>query len=386
MQNRFVGIDQCRAIAILLVTLTHCMTLTGAHDTLSGPLHYFVELVLQLGTPIFLLLFGAMLELVYIRRVRDGHSRAVRNRLWMRAAQCYGYYLLIIAALFVFKGTYSLPALPVAAAFMISVPFSNLLAFYAAALAAAPALLWLRQRWGLVFLIALGLSVHILHPIISHLPMGPMIGDRDYLQYFTGFLYGQGVNVFGPSVLHGLTMVVLGMGLGKALGVLRRRGGEKREGVYLLASLTLVSLGICMVLWRQMGHEAALVGLTDMSLRIGSDPVYFFSGILGTLVLVGLCLAWHDWLGFAIAPAMNLFGRTTLFTFGFGTMIINIFPAEIAEVHGVWGATIFVFGLICASTFMFDHVRSQTDAFGRRANQYLGSSLSEFRRLGLILR
>ena len=72
MNARIIGIDITRAFAILLVTWKHSMASFGARGVLDGWAHYSLEILMQLATPVFLILFGAMLELVYRPRFERG--------------------------------------------------------------------------------------------------------------------------------------------------------------------------------------------------------------------------------------------------------------------------------------------------------------------------
>ena len=113
----------------------------GARGQLDGWAHYSLEILMQLATPVFLILFGVVLELVYRPRFERGLKRDTARRLYRRSLQCYGYYCLAIIVFFTVMGTYSWMSLPLVFTGFFSVPYSHLLAFYTAAFASEPCII-----------------------------------------------------------------------------------------------------------------------------------------------------------------------------------------------------------------------------------------------------
>lgn len=378
MNHRIIGIDIARAVAILLVTWKHSMASFGARGQLEGWSNYSLEILMQLATPIFLVLFGAMLELVYRPRFEKGLVQDTTRRLKKRALQCYGYYCLAIIVFFTMMGTYSAMSLPFVFTGFISVPYSHLLAFYTAALLLAPALIHARIRYGLAPLVGVAVLVHLLHPILRQLPPAPEVFDRDYLQHMSGFLYGRGVDFIGPSLLHGLSLVCFGMLFGHGL---HRRGSPRPEGrlsvrvsvcVALAASLMI---GVYMVL---APSQISLDGLIDAALRVDSHPVYFSIGILGTLALTWLCIYVYDVKGIAMGRSIQLFGRRSLFAFGIGNILAYIAPPSLTNLFGLWGSVSVLFLTICGLTLIYDRVE-RAELFSRTANA-LRATVRQLRR------
>ena len=378
MSHRIIGIDIARAVAILLVTWKHSMASFGARGQLEGWSNYSLEILMQLATPIFLVLFGAMLELVYRPRFEQGLHRDTTRRLTKRALQCYGYYCLAIIVFFTLMGTYSAMSLPFVFTGFISVPYSHLLAFYTAALLLAPALIHARTRYGLAPLVGIAILVHLLHPILRHLPAAPEFFDRDYLQHMTGFLYGRGVDFIGPSLLHGLSLVCLGMLFGHGL---HRRGSVRTEGrlsrrvsvwMALAASLMIV---VYMVL---APSQVSLDGLIDAALRVDSHPVYFSIGILGALALTWLCIYVYDVRGMALGRSIQVFGRRSLFAFGIGNILAYIAPPSLVNLFGLWGSVTVLFLIICGLTLIYDRAE-RANLFSRMENA-VTARVSQLRR------
>lgn len=356
MTQRIIGVDIARAIAILLVTWKHSMASYGARGQLEGWAHYSLEFLMQLATPIFLILFGVVLELVYRPRFERGLERDTARRLYRRSLQCYGYYCLAIVVFFTVMGTYSWMSLPLVFTGFISVPYSHLLAFYTAALALAPFIIWARIRYGLTVLIGLAVCVHIAHPLFQNLPLAPELFGRDYLQHWSGFLYGRGVDFIGPSLVHGLSIVCFGMLFGYGLRTAQSSNGSFES----VPKTVLAMVGICILIlaafWNWQAPIETLETLLSAELRIESHPLYFSIGILGALTLTCLFILLNDVFKLPVGRSILVFGRRSLFAFGIGNILAYIAPPALAVWVGTWGAVTVLFFTVCMLTLLYDYV------------------------------
>lgn len=356
MKTRIIGIDIARAFAILLVTWKHSMASFGARGVLQGWAHYSLEILMQLATPIFLILFGAMLELVYRPRFERGLERETARRLYKRSLQCYGYYVLAIIVFFIVMGTYSTMSLPLVFTGFISVPYSHLLAFYTAALALAPFLILARIRFGLARLICAALLVHFAHPIFMQLPPAPELFGRDYLQHMSGFIYGKGVDFIGPSLVHGLSLVCFGMLFGYGLKPNRTAFGAllvSPRVSFIMTGVCIAIIGLCFN-WQAPAEN--IKHLVGADLRIHSHPLYFSIGTLGAIVVTWVFIALNDILQLGIGRSLQVFGRRSLFAFGIGNILAYIAPTELVIAFGLWGSVLALFSLICGLTLIYDQV------------------------------
>ncbi len=363
MPHRIIGIDLARAIAILLVTWKHSMASFGARAHLEGWVGIGLEVLMQLATPTFLILFGAMLELVYRPRFERGQTADTIRRLHKRALQCYGYYGLAILVFFSLMGTYSAQSLPLVFTGFISVPYSHLLAFYAVALVFAPLLIMLRVRYGLWPLIGAALLVHIAHPILSQLPPAPEIFGRDYLQHMSGFIYGKGVDFIGPSIVHGMSLVCFGMLFGYGLKPTLSDHGtpivSSRVSLWMVAGTGIV-IAAC---WDWHDPMTSVHALVDAALRIDSHPLYFSIGILGAIGLTWLCILLYDTLALKTGLILRVFGRRSLFAFGVGNILAYIAPPSMVTYFGLWSSVVILFGTICLLTALYDQYELHRASF-----------------------
>ena len=354
MTHRITGIDLARAIAILLVTWKHSMASFGARAHLDGWVGIGLEILMQLATPTFLILFGAMLELVYRTRFERGLAADTTKRLHKRALHCYAYYGLAIIVFFSLKGTYSAPSLPLVFTGFISVPYSHLLAFYTVALAFAPFLIIARLRYGLWPLIGVALLVQFAHPLLSQLPPAPEVFGRDYLQHMSGFVYGKGVDFIGPSLIHGMSLVCFGMLFGHGLKPSSSEHGA--SVISLKTSLWMAAITIIVIAayWEWHDPMIKVHALVDATLRMNSHPLYFSIGILGAMSLTWLCILLYDRLALKTGLILRVFGRRSLFAFGIGNILAYMAPSSMVTHFGLRSSVVILFGTVCLLTALYD--------------------------------
>lgn len=156
--SRIVGIDLTRSVAIFFAMLSHVWVVTAMDHFWSSLPADLLRALMALATPIFILLFGTMLEIIYRPKFVPGEQGLVAMRLFSRAIQCWLLYCLSVIALYLVPDGYSLK-FSIATMMLLGVtPFTDILKFYAVVLFLAPILLLLRNRTGLLPLLRRGRS------------------------------------------------------------------------------------------------------------------------------------------------------------------------------------------------------------------------------------
>ncbi|WP_277022332.1 OpgC domain-containing protein [Paracoccus hibiscisoli] len=360
---RIVGVDAARSIAIAMAMTSHVWVETGMGRYVPQGLSEVLRFSFQIATPTFVLLFGTMLEIVYRPRWADPASRhGVAVRLVSRALQCWVLYAISIFTLFLVDDGYSLFFSIGTVLFMSNSPYTEILKFYAVVLALAPILLWLRNRWGLFPLVAVSLLWQAAWPLLNALPdirhdLGLPLHAARIVKFLTGF---GDVPLAGPSVMHGLTLIVAGLCLGAFLvGGKDRLGddaaartGLQRRVSRLLAAATLVA-GVCFLTL----PEGTFTALGDMSLRMSSKPVYFAMGAVMAVWLTAFCIWLADILtlgGTAIWSRLIFFGRTSMFTFAWGNILLYLVQPKPQTLGQTLFWTMLLLGTICLMSLVFD--------------------------------
>jgi len=375
MFMRIVGVDATRSFAIALAMTSHVWVETGIREYIPQNMSQVLGFMFQIATPTFILLFGTMLEIVYRPRWSNpALRRGVAVRLVSRALQCWVLYAISIAALFLIDDNYSLFFSIGTMLFMGNSPYTEILKFYAIVLALAPILLWLRCKWGLLPLITASLLWQAVWSWLDVLPdvrhdLGLSLHIARIVKFVTGF---GDVPLAGPSVMHGITLIVAGLCLGRFLvggkshlgEIVEARTGFKRRVLYLLAAATL-GAGTCFLSMPQ----GTILSLADMSLRMSSHPLYFVAGAIMATWLTAFFIWLVDILklgGTAGWERVTFFGRTSMFTFAWGNILLYL----IQPVSLTFGQTIFwtmlLLAVICAMSFFFDRAakKSQLVASG----------------------
>ncbi|WP_332302670.1 hypothetical protein [Rhizobium sp. GR12] len=356
--SRIVGIDLTRSVAIFFAMLSHVWVVTAMDHFWSGPSADLLRALMALATPIFILLFGTMLEIIYRPKFVPGEQGLVAMRLFSRAIQCWLLYCLSVVALYLVPDGYSLK-FSIATMMLLGVtPFTDILKFYAVVLFIAPILLLLRNRTGLLPLLFAAVAVHAAHPILRGLPSPIDFQMSMYAERVTTFLFGIGdAKLGGPSILHGLSLIIGGMAFGRLIAGDRAARPAATGSIAKRASFLLAASTLALALGALLSRESLLAELGDMSLRMDSDPLYFAAGLCGAVALTSLAVLATQGLsheGKKKLEKLVFFGRTSLFTFAFGNMILYAWPdtpdtLESAILHAVL-VSVVIIGL----SYLFD--------------------------------
>ncbi|MDB6454792.1 OpgC domain-containing protein [Falsirhodobacter sp. 20TX0035] len=369
MKTRILGIDAMRSMAILLAMGSHVYSETGVGRYLTPEVSIPLRVLMQTATPIFVLLLGTMLELVYYPRWISGQKALVTSRLFKRALQCWILYALSIFCLFLVDDGYSLKFSISCLLFMGNSPYTEILKFYAFILALAPLLLWVRERVELWPLVAFALAYQLAWPLLHDLPdVRTDLGFPRQVARIVKFLTGFGSShLAGPSVLHGLTLVIGGLCLGRFIAAGRRGPTDEERAAAFgrrisLALLPLVAMSVTALL---TAPDWVFRGLSNMSLRMNSHVIYFAAGALAALCLT---LAFI-WIVDVRAPGrasmwrgLSFFGRTSMFTFAWGNMLLYLVDHRPTTEVGAFGMAALLLATICLMSLLFDLIMRHSDS------------------------
>ena len=296
----------------------------------------FIKLAVRTGTPLFVFMFGMMLEIVYVRAARREGLGAVRKRLLNRSWQCYlGYALTAVAGTI---GGYQTVAQGARALlFLDNTHFSNVLRLYAIVLLAAPLVVRFRLQFGIKGLVGVLGCIWVLDVLLLNRLDGASFAP---VNYSVGFLVGAGPLGQGPSVVHGLTFVLVGM---IVAGGLRnwQDEGLRRFYRYALTALALLVL-VLAPLALAMGPRA----LAESYIRVWDFRVHNHFGYY----TLGLALCIATLLTFAVViPRGPLppwtrvplqFGQASLSSFAGGNILLALVPPGVLQSHLKGGAAV----------------------------------------------
>lgn len=344
-QARITGIDICRSFAILLAMFSHALVEAGTIPNMPASVAVPLRFTLQMAPPIFIILFGTMLEIVYKTRFEDGQYEQATRRLLTRALQCYLLYVVTILSMLAVG--LSSPGYALRCILMMGVtPYADILKFYTLALAFAPALL----------------------------------AVKDYVSPVLGFLTGmttQGVG--GPSVLHGMTFVIWGMVTGQAIKWMMSDEAPKlaARGWTLLASMLVLSVAVTLRLWNWDAPLETFAGIATLTIRNANMPLYFTLGLSATVLCVVGCILLYDRLHASFGRSVTFAGRTSLFTFSFGNVLLYFAPNLTLPPAQSWAYAVALFLAICVQSYVFWRVQlPRKDVSATGPGVWLGDFIS----------
>ncbi|MDT0576755.1 OpgC domain-containing protein [Croceicoccus sp. F390] len=344
--DRIIGVDICRSAAILLAMFSHAMVVFDVSSFWPGL--DVLRFTLQMATPMFICLFGAMLEIAYGRKVQQGDSGVAIERLLTRALQCYVLYAIAIGARVV-TGDYSVGFALRCLLFAGATPFVDILKFYALVLILAPAIIALRLRFGLFVVAAIAIGIHVIYPLQQEIPAPALVAGKDYLGMMTRFLIGTGHSIVGgPSLFHGISLVLFGMIIGRGVADLRGSSSDtQRRGWLILTAFAAGSFSAFFLLWDWNDSAGMMTNIISMALRNANHPVYFAVGLATTITWVSVCIYLFDFCKLRWADGITFIGKVSLFTFCFGNILLIVQPFT-AQSAGQSAALAIIFGVLIA--------------------------------------
>lgn len=376
--GRISGVSVCRSVAILLAMWSHVLVTFGARW--DGTSYAWVRFTMQMAPVTFICLFGAMLEISYARKFREGKVEGAIQRMFVRAGQCYVLYAITILALLV-AGKYSL-GYTIRTIMLIGIsPFTDILKFYIFALLSAPLLIIIRIKYGLWPLFIAFVVVQMAHPLVHIFYYTAAEGGKDYIGPVLGFLYGgSNAGVGAPSFIHGMALVCLGMVLGNASSaILGSDTHQRRVGLAWFGCIVAGSLAGSVFFWTDTVE--VLHGIVTLKIRNDNHPFYYALGILATTAFLLICITLFDFFGLRFAERISFIGTVSLFTFCFGNVLLYLQPFGPPSPNN-WGPALLFAALIPLQSWVFWRLTKVKDpapasfagviqAIMRTANRYL---------------
>ncbi len=369
--RKILALDIARTIAIILAMLNHSLIATNVwRDFFEQKPH--IAFVVRLATPMFIILFGALLEVVYRKRAdRDG-LQSVTARLFERALLCWLLYVLTLAPL-LWMGKISLTSAVFGALLAGKIPLSDILRYYTILFFLSPLILYARLRWGLALLLIATTTLLLLHPLVVRLPAPPPNFAHYGPARLADLMLGLGDAVAGPSVLHSLFFVAVGLLIGWLLSEDRSSDIKVRRAVTWRFLLLGTALCCGALATFYMGPEKVTAETAaGMVLRNANHPFYFFCGALGTTIIIALCRSVRQE-GPAIDRATFL-GRRSLFTFSAGNAFLIFMTRDYGPSisHRLWLSGLF-FLIVVGLAALYDILMQPNAATSRNWLVRVGS-------------
>lgn len=212
-----------------------------------------------------------------------------------RAIICYICYVALVVLALVFGHVRGGQAIR-ATLLVAPSPYANIFKIYTFLLPITLLLVQLRARTGLLGPWVVVAGIWLLDWIVlDHLPAPPVFA------HFAGFLFGIGTS-WGPSILHSLTLVVMGMTLGAAFFSPSRltEKAEMHAARLWLGMATGLSLLLLGTKLGWFGLHGVLLRIADITQWRGDNDIgYYAYGLLSALGLLflarSICIIAPQW-------------------------------------------------------------------------------------------
>ncbi|MBK6266534.1 OpgC domain-containing protein [Marivirga sp. S37H4] len=321
MKERVYFVDFVRSYAIFLALFDHSLNDFNIWANYSFEQYAVVKLFTTSATPTFLFLFGMMLELVYLKRLRKVGLPSIKPKLYKRSFQCYlGFILTSLAGLI--GGYLTIKGAIGTTFFAVNNHYGNILKIYCVMILLAIPLLLLRNKYGIWFIVVLCCSYWLTYPFTSQMEI-----QHGNIAIFMSSIFGIGGSG-GPSVFHSLSIVSIGM-LSASFIDFEHKWKFQRINFYLL--LILLSL-IAVVIYTTPWDELLNNYFTN-TYRNNNHPIYYLVA-LSLAVIHVLFFSSVIPLGIKLKPwtrYLMVFGRNSLSAFTIGNIILNLIFKRIED-------------------------------------------------------
>jgi hypothetical protein len=348
--SRLHFIDFARTFAVVLALLSHSLANTKVLDRVSADSLNITHFT-RTATPIFVFMFGFMIEYVYVMRARAFGVASIQQRLRVRSFQCY-FGCCLISFCTLLGCHQSLYKFAKSLAFFGDSRGGNILRVYAVILLFTPLLVRLRLRYGVRFVVFCLAGVLLSFPFIIQLKGVDFGAFKTPLHLF----FGVGPPGFGPSVWHSLSFVLSGMLLASSL----TSGAETLRNAFLrfyLIALGLVS--ICAVAWFPLVHDSpaeAWVKFVDNTYRENNMPGYYLIGIVTSvfwITLFSLLIGTRE-LSRPVKFLLPL-GLSSLVSYTTGNMLLNLSGYVAPRVDPALYTTVFFMSVLIITKYIRPH-------------------------------
>lgn len=347
--QRVYGLDLARSFAVMSAIVGHSIT---AYNSGEHMYNQWVQFVFRSAAPNFIIIFGVFLELIYAADLKTRGLPYITKRLFSRAVQCYFLYIFSCFVI-TLSQDYSLKYFLRMVLLAGATPYTDILRFYAAMLLLSPFMLQIKQNYGLKPLVIFCLIVHLVHYIYYPIPYYQGFAGADVV---FGLLYGATTVLAGPSVIHGITLVLTGMWIGQHI-----RDNIDRHCILDIKHPQVLILWLfCMLgmyFIAKTLDEGLIVGLAGMKYRNSNSYVFFMFAISIAVFTIDVSMRVAHLLGAKRIKPVLFLGGTSLFVFSFGNSFLYITLSTGLENNVAVASTLASIAFIVALSWMYNYVR-----------------------------
>ena len=317
--NRLAFIDIARTYAVYLALLTHALHNFGIPRV--GSFIYNYPYFTSMATPMFIFMFGVMMELAYVNKSNVFlNAGELDSRLIKRSFQCYLAYCFTALSAFI-GGYLTTKDFFLALIFLSDSRYGNILFLYTITLLLMPFILRLRIKLGrasFFWMLTPLILIYFFNEFFESIAFG-------HFGYVINKLTGMGDASGGPSVLFGLLFVLTGM----VAGSYSSRSSDSKA-IYVL-SLVICSIFITILFIRESAFtiDSIKTVMTDYAYgqyRSAQNLNYYFLGTTYALITFCSIKILVDKVGLFryLGLRLSAVAISSLFAFSIGNIVLNL--------------------------------------------------------------
>ena len=303
-----------------------------------------------MATPMFIFMFGFMIEYVYVPKLKILGKSATNRKLHARAFQCYiGFALTSIAALI---GGHIDFSIFIKSLFMLEATrYSNILLLYVLYLLLLPWILWIRVRFGII---CFPLMIPIIYGL-NYFATAFKDIDLNAFNYISNKLIGISMATGGPSALSGLIFLFSGMLIAASI---TQSKASKLSPFYMYSSILIIINFSFIIVFNDLSSIRLIKDyLTHYAygpFRGLNDHNYFLLGtLLSCITLTLICLLAEEIIKLKRLPSITTsVGRASLFSFAYGNILLNLFASPMKSIDPSISIILFFTIVILSARFL----------------------------------
>lgn len=322
-------LDFARGIAIFEVTFVHILSKFNLYysiDTLPYIQRVISHFLIKFGTPTFIILFGIMIELVYVRKTKELGYKWLFKKVINRFILIYIAYAISTLTSYMYQPIewdYFIRQL----LYLEPVTNVSILIFYSFAILLIPVIVYIRNKIGLLPIFIFSLFVFSIQRYIpdSIIP--------DNFKFLASNTLGIG-GLQGPSTFNSLLPISLGLLYAKYVIT------DKLIKPKIIIPTIIVLILSLILVTPNTGIYTVLEDFMNLSFRGRNDIEYYIIGsgfALATILISYICVKYintKEYLKKITDPIVTL-GLNSLVTYTTGTVVLNFIPKGI-ELSSIW--------------------------------------------------
>lgn len=337
--KRVAYLDFYRYLTVSFAIMSHAIIAHHVTARVPQDIAIYIKALTRTATPSLIVLFGMMIEIVYVKKWRNDH-RSTLGTLSYRIVLCYLAFVGLAAAEFL-TGDVGLKRLISSAMLIAPNTNGNIFKLYIFLLALIPPIIFIRTRFGGVGLILSAVIAFTAHHFLIR-PLPPLSAPFDHIG---GLAIGLG-NTFGPSVPHCLALIAFGMICGSVINTRAMTFDRGALAICLTMCLAIVGAQIL-----NLGLNGVLLRVAEMRYwRSANHPGYFAFGCVSAITILSLSYALVRYLYLSKVTVIYKVGGSTLMYFFVANILIVIFSGVAVKNTTLLYATPFLY--VVSSTFL----------------------------------